>query len=76
MVMSQDQHALQNYNIYTGNKSFERMEHVIYLGTSLTNQNSFHEEIKCKLQSEFLLLFDAQSFVLQFAVQKCKGQDI
>jgi len=53
MVMSRDQHAMQNHNIYiyTGNKSFERVEHFNYLGTSLTNQNSFHEEIKCRLQS-------------------------
>ena len=28
------------------------MEHFKYLGTSLTNQNSIHEEIKCRLQSE------------------------
>ena len=37
MVMSQDQHVVQNYNIYIGNKSFERVEHFKYLGTSLTN---------------------------------------
>ena len=51
MVMSEDQHALQNHNICIGNKSFERAEHFNYLGTSLMNQNSFHEEIKCRLQS-------------------------
>ena len=27
MVMSWDQHAVQNHNIYVGNKSFERVEH-------------------------------------------------
>ena len=36
---------------YIGNKSFERVEYFNYLGTSLMNQNSFHAEIKCKLQS-------------------------
>jgi len=51
MVMSQYQHAVQNQNIYMGNKSFERLEHFSYLGTSLTNPNSFHEEIKCRLQT-------------------------
>ena len=51
MVMSRNQHAVQNHNIYIGNKSFERVEHFNYLGTSFKNQNSFHEEIKCRLQS-------------------------
>ena len=53
MVMSQDQHAVQNHDIYIyiGNKSFERVEHVQILGTSLTNQNYFHEEITCRLRS-------------------------
>jgi hypothetical protein len=51
MVMSRNQHAVQNQNTYVGNKSFERVEHFSYLGTSLTNPNSFHEEIKCRLQS-------------------------
>jgi len=45
MVMFQNQHAVQNQNIYVGNKSFESLEHLSYLGTSLMNQNSFHEEI-------------------------------
>ena len=49
--MSQDQHAVQNHNIYVGNKSFERVEHLKYLGTSLKNQNPIYEEIKCRLQA-------------------------
>ena len=51
MVMSRDQHAVQNHNIYIGNKSFEKVEYFNYLGTSLMNHNSFHVEIKCRLQS-------------------------
>jgi hypothetical protein len=53
MVMLRDQHAVQNHNIYiyTGNKALERVEHFIYFGTYLMHQNSFHEEIKCSLQS-------------------------
>jgi len=72
--MSRDQNAVQNHSayiyiyIYIGNLSFERVEKFSYLGTSLRNQNSFHEEIKCRLLSE--------SFIFQFAVQKYKRPDV
>jgi len=43
------------------------------LGTTLTNQNSIQDEIKRRLISENVLLsFGAESFVFQFAIQKCK----
>jgi hypothetical protein len=48
-------------------KSFERMEEFKYLGTSLMNQNSTHEEIKSR--GECLLSFGAESFVSQVAIQ-------
>jgi hypothetical protein len=51
MVMSTDQNAGQNGNIQIGNKSFETLEQFQYLGTTLTNQNSIHEEIKSRLKS-------------------------
>jgi hypothetical protein len=51
MVMSQGQDAGQNHNIKIYNKSFEKVEHLKYLGTTLTNQNSVHKEITSRLQS-------------------------
>jgi hypothetical protein len=50
-VMSRDQNARQNSNIKIGNKSLGTVEHFKYLGMTLTNQNSIHEEIKSRLKS-------------------------
>jgi hypothetical protein len=41
----------QNYKIKIGNKSLELVEQLKDLGTTLTNKNSIHEEIKRKLKS-------------------------
>jgi hypothetical protein len=48
-----------------------------YLGTTLTNQKAIKEEIKSTLKSgNCLILFGAESFVFQLAIQKFKDQDI
>jgi UDP-galactopyranose mutase len=51
MIMSRDQIAGRNHNIKIDNSSFERVEEFKYLGTTLTHQNSIHEEIKSRLKS-------------------------
>jgi len=51
MVMSQDQNAGRSHNIKIYNNSFKRLEEFKYLETTLTNQNSFQEEIKSRLKS-------------------------
>jgi hypothetical protein len=51
MVMSRDQNAGQNGYIQIGNESFETVEQFKYLGTTLKNQNSIHEEVKSRLKS-------------------------
>jgi sorting nexin-29 len=50
MVMSRNQNGGQNH-IKIDSKSFERVEEFKYLGTTLTNRNSIHEEIKSRLKS-------------------------
>jgi hypothetical protein len=45
MVMPRDQNAGRNGNIQVGNKSFETVQQFKYMETTLTNQNSIHEEI-------------------------------
>jgi hypothetical protein len=51
MVMSRDQNVGGNGNIQIGNKSFETVEQLKYLGTALTNRNTIHEEFKSSLKS-------------------------
>ena len=49
--MSGDQNAGRSRNINIGNNSFECMEEFRYLGTTFTNQDSIHEEVKSGLKS-------------------------
>jgi hypothetical protein len=51
MVMSRDQNAGQNHYIRLDHKSFERVEHFKYLGTTVKYRNPFQEEIKSRLKS-------------------------
>jgi hypothetical protein len=51
MVMSRDQNAGRSHPVKTDNSSFERVEGFKYLGTTLTNQYSVHEEIWSILRS-------------------------
>ena len=56
--------AGQNHEVKTGNKSFEFVEQIKYLGTTLTNQNSNHEQIKRKLNSVNAYFQSVQNFCL------------
>ena len=52
MVMSRDQNAGRSHNTKIDNSSFEMVEELKYLGTTLTNQNSIQEEITSRLKSD------------------------
>jgi hypothetical protein len=51
MIMSRHPNSGQNQNIRTANGSFEKVAKFKYLGTTLTNQNDIHDEIKSRLNS-------------------------
>jgi hypothetical protein len=51
MLLSWCQKARQRQSIKLGNRSFESVAKFKYLGTTLTDQNCFHEEIKSRLNS-------------------------
>jgi hypothetical protein len=71
VVMSRDQNTGQNGYIQIGNESFETVEHFKFLGTTLTNQNSIHEEIKSRFEiRECLLSFGAESLYLPVCYPK------
>jgi hypothetical protein len=51
MLLSRHQNAGQNYDIKVGNRCFENVAQVKYLGTTVTNQNLNQEEIKRRMNS-------------------------
>jgi hypothetical protein len=70
MVMSRDQNAGRNGYIQIGNKSFETVEHFKSLETTLTNQNSIHEEIKSRLKSRNDCSNSAQNLLSSCLISK------
>jgi hypothetical protein len=48
MALPRDENAGRRHTIKNDNKSFEMMEQLKYLGTTLTNQNYIQEEIKSR----------------------------
>jgi len=64
MVMSRDQNAGRCHIMKTDNISFEMVEEFQYLGTTLTNKNSFQEEIKRRLKSGNLNIIRCRIFCL------------
>jgi hypothetical protein len=54
MLMSRSQKTGQKYSIKIVNRSFEDVAKFKYLGTTLTDQNHMHEEIKSRLNRGML----------------------
>jgi hypothetical protein len=49
MLVSRDQNAAQNRKIKIGNRSFENVSQLEYMGTTVRNQNLIQQEIKMRL---------------------------
>jgi hypothetical protein len=61
--MSRNQKIGQKHSIKIANRSFEDVAKLKYLGTTLTDQNCMHEEIKSRLNSGNACYHSVQSFL-------------
>ena len=68
--MSRDHNAGQNHSMKSDNSSFERVEGLKYLGTTLTYQNSIQEKIKCRLKSGNACYHSVQNLLSSILVSK------
>jgi hypothetical protein len=64
MVVSRNQNAGRIHNMKIDYRSIEIVEEFKYLGATLTNQNSFQEEIKSRLKPGFLAIIRCRIFCL------------
>jgi hypothetical protein len=61
MIMSPRQNSGQNQNIRIANESFENVAKFKYLGSTLTNHNGIHDEIKSRLNSGNACYYSVQN---------------
>jgi hypothetical protein len=70
MLLSHHQTAGGNREINRANRSFENLSQFKYLGTSVTNQNLIHEEIKRRLNSGNACYHSVQNFLSSHLLSK------
>jgi hypothetical protein len=70
MIMSCHPNSGQNQNIRIANESFENVTKFEYLGTTLTNQNDIHDEIKCRLNSGNACYYSVQNLLSSRLITK------
>jgi hypothetical protein len=70
MIMSRHPNSVQNQNIRINNESFENVATFKYLGTTLTNQNDIHDEIKNRLNSGNACYYSVQNLLSSRLISK------
>jgi hypothetical protein len=68
--MSDNQNAGQNHNFMTANNSFKNSVKSKYLGTTVTNQNCIHKEIKSRLNLENACHHSVQNLLSSHVLSK------
>jgi hypothetical protein len=69
-IMYRHPNSVQNQNIRIANESFEKLAEVKYLGTTLTNQNDIHDEIKNRLNSGNACYHSVQNLLSSHLISK------
>jgi hypothetical protein len=70
MIMSRHQNSEQNQSIRIANESSENVEKSKYLGTTLTNQNDIHDEVKSTLNSGNACYYSVQNLLSSHLISK------
>jgi hypothetical protein len=70
MIMSRHPNSGQNQNIRIANELFENVAKFKYMGTTLTNQNAIHDEIKSRLNSGSACYYSVQNLLSSCLISK------
>jgi hypothetical protein len=70
MIMSCLPNSGQDQNIRIANESYEKVAKFKYLGTTLTNQNDIHDEIKNRLNSGNACYYSVQNLFSSHLISK------
>jgi hypothetical protein len=70
MITSRHPNSGQNQNIRLANESSEKVAKFKYLGTTLTNQNNIHDEIKSTLNSGNACYYSVQNLLSSRLISK------
>jgi tetrahydromethanopterin S-methyltransferase subunit A len=68
--MCREQNSGQNHKIKIGNKPFENLAKFKYVGTTITNRNCKHEEIKGTLNSGHVCCHSVQNLLSSSLLSK------